>query len=83
MTFLETNVRITTEGRRYLGAAIGRNSFKEKFVQEKVHEWIEELLQLTEIARTKPQAAYSAFTHGTLSKWTYLIRTICQFQQKH
>ena len=34
------------------------------------------MLQLTEIARTEPQAAYSAFTHGTLSKWTYLIRTM-------
>ncbi len=32
--------------------------------------------ELAQIAKTQPHAAYSAFTHGLASKWTYFLRTI-------
>ena len=32
--------------------------------------------QLSNIAISQPHAAYSAFTHGLISKWTYLSRTV-------
>ena len=32
--------------------------------------------QLASIASSYPQEAYSAFTHGFISKWTYHLRTV-------
>ena len=47
----------------------------ECYVKEKVSGWKREIEQLSEIAKTQPQAAYAALTHGLVSKWTYLART--------
>ncbi|MDA8031675.1 MAG: hypothetical protein MPK62_11245, partial [Alphaproteobacteria bacterium] len=60
-------MQITVEGQRHLGAALGTLSFTETFVTGKVSKWVRELKQLTEIASTKPQAAYAALTHGLVS----------------
>ena len=38
--------------------------------------WFEELTLLSAIARLQPHAAYSAFTHGFISKWLFIARTI-------
>ena len=67
---------ITKEGQRYLGAVIGTPKFKENFVKTKVAEWAQEIKTLSEIAKTEPHAAYTAYTHGLQSKWNYLMRTI-------
>ena len=40
--FKNKNMKIT-EGQRHLGAVIGSETFKEKYVQEKIDEWIKEL----------------------------------------
>ena len=40
-----------------------------------------EVEELATVARTHPQAAYAAFTHGMASKWTYLVRTVEATQQ--
>ena len=74
--FQGTEVAITTEGRKLLGAAIGTDSFVDNYIQLKVSEWTLEVEQLSNIATTQPHAAYSAFTHGLISKWTYLARTV-------
>ncbi len=37
--FAGTNVNMTTEGKRHLGAAIGSSEFKELYVREKVKTW--------------------------------------------
>jgi len=73
--FQGTGVVITPKGKRHLGSAIGSRSFVEYYVEGKVSEWKRELERLSEIARTQPQAAYAALTHGLVSKWTYLART--------
>ena len=39
-------------------------------------EWVITVEGLSTFAHTQPQAAYAAFTHGVMSKWTYLTRTI-------
>ena len=39
-------------------------------------EWICAVERLSSIALTQPHAAYAAFTHGLVGKWTYLTRTI-------
>ena len=63
--FGDTQVKITSEGRPHLGAALSTtSSFPELYVKCKVERWCEELLQLCSIAHTHPQAAFAAFTHG-------------------
>ena len=59
-----------------LGAALGSQSFVESYVQCKVSQWTDTVRQLSDIARTQQHAAYSAFTCGLASQWSYLSRTI-------
>ena len=74
--FHDSGLKITSQGRRHLGAVIGSNQSKVEFVQEKVKAWVEEIEKLTLIARVEPHAAYSAFTHGFKHKFNYILRTI-------
>ena len=41
-----------------------------------ITKWCEEITELSLIARTHPQAAYSAFTSGDKHKFTFFMRTI-------
>lgn len=74
--FEGTNVNITVQGKRHLGAAIGSREYTERYVGDKVKMWTQEVLQLADIATSQPHAAYAAFVHGLSSHWTYLSRTI-------
>ena len=74
--FADTDVKVTSEGRPYLGAALGTEEYIQAFVTDKVQQWAGKLEQLATIARTQPHAAHAAFTHGMTSKWTYLTRTM-------
>ena len=78
--FAGTEVKITAQGKRHLGAALGTRSFVEGYVTKCVTSWIEELGKLSNIARTHPQAAYSAFVHAIRGKWHYLARTVPDIQ---
>ena len=73
--FSGTAVNITSHGRPYLGSPIGSQSYVKEFVLEKVGEWKDELLQLCQWARTQPHAAFTAYTHGWCSRWSFLTRT--------
>ncbi len=74
--FANTGVSITANGRPYLGAAIGTERYVEEAVNSKVIEWSSIVTTLGSMAKTQPHAAYSALTHGLMSKWTYLSRVI-------
>ena len=74
--FAHTGVNITVDGKRHLGAALGSQSLVESYVQCKVSQWTDTVRQLSDIARTQPHAAYSTFTCGLASQWSYLSRTI-------
>ena len=69
-------MQITSEGRKYLGAALGSSRYTEKYVTEWVEEWNEYIRKLSAIATTQPHAAYAALTHGVASLWTYLLCTV-------
>jgi len=73
--FEGTGVNICSDGRRYLGSAIGTDDFVESFVSKQVQTWHDELSLLTNIAQSQPHAAFSAYIHGFESKWTFLCRT--------
>ena len=78
--FADTDVHITINGKRHLGAALGAKSFTEEYVSRKVGEWVNEIKSLSTMAHTQPHAAYAAFTHGLSSHWTYISRTISEIQ---
>ncbi len=75
-TFTGTGVNITPQGRPYLGAAIGSSDYVKRHVESKVTSWVSTIHNLTAIAKSQPQAAYSALTHGLSSKLSYLSRTM-------
>ena len=72
--FSGTSVKITCEGRGYLGGALGSYEFEYTHVQGKVLQWQEDVKRLAKIALTQPHAAYAAFTHGLISRWAYAVR---------
>ena len=74
--FARTSVKITLQGRPYLGSAIGTPEYVSAYVDEKVKEWIKDIEALAEIALTEPHAAYFAYITSLSQRWTYLIRTL-------
>ncbi len=60
--FRDTDIQTSTEGGRYLGGAIGSVPFLTGYFKQKVEEWTEEVKTLSEYAKTRPHAAYAAFT---------------------
>ena len=74
--FADTDINITTEGKRHLGAAVGSRSYTKEYVAAKVAKRSEEIKKLAHIAQTQPHAAYCAFTHGLSSHRIFLLRTI-------
>ena len=51
-----SSVKITKEGKRHLGAVIGSPNYKDQYCRGMVTEWIEQLENLTNIAKSQPQA---------------------------
>ena len=66
---------LTVVGKRYLGSFIGTPDGQDKFMEDKVEEWCEDLKQLSDIANREPQLAYSAFSFGLSKRWNYVCRT--------
>ena len=73
--FHDSEVNITSEGRPYLGAALGSEEFCDQFVKTKVTEWQQELTLMAKVATSQPHATFAAFIHGYVHKFTYLSRT--------
>ena len=74
--FKGTGVKITSNGMRHLGAAIGSKAFKDSYLQKKIEEWVESVERLSKIAVTEPQAAFSAFIERLQSRWVFVLRTV-------
>ena len=78
--FTDTSLCITTEGHPYLG--VPSPEFKSIFLQEKVCQWQNDIIQLSNFASSQPHAAYSAMIHGLSSRWTCLTRTVCDLSSQ-
>ena len=78
--FAGTAVKIMVEGQRHLGVVVGSKEYKDQYCSSKVFRWTDEIKSQTEIARSQPQAANTAFIKGYQSKFTYLMRTIPNFE---
>ena len=64
------------EGHRHLDAVIGSKEFKSRYIRTLLNDLNEQLLLLSQIAQSEPQAAYSAFVARFKGKLTYYLRTI-------
>ena len=71
--FSGTNLQISIQGKRHLGAALDSWSYVETFTSGCVSDWICELKKLSQIALSHPQAVYSAFVHGVRGRWLFLM----------
>ena len=80
--FENSQIKITTSGKRHLGAALGSQDFKKEYISEKVEQWMKEIGKLSEIAESQPQAAYSAYVHGYQHKFRYFLRTIANIREE-
>ena len=67
-----TDITIAVEGERHLGAVIGSTSFKEKYVEKKVKKWVEDVEEISVIAKTEPQIALSAYTKALCMRWCFV-----------
>jgi hypothetical protein len=74
--FEPQKVTITCEGERHLGAVVGSEEHRCKYVKDKVDSWVKDVIDLSDIAKDEPQLAYSCYTKGMSHRWTYVMRTI-------
>ena len=59
-----------------LGAIVGNDGYKREYANELVKNWNSQLCMLSTVAKSQPQAAYSAFVNGFKNKLSYFMRTI-------
>ena len=59
---------------------IGSRSYLNEYVNEKVEEWVKEIINLADFATTQPQASYAVDTFGLKHRWTYFLRTLPDIQ---
>ena len=78
--FKDTDINITKEGKKHLGAVVGSRSYLSEYVNEKVDGWVSEIIKLAEFATTQPQASYAVYTFGLKHRWTYYYRTLPDIQ---
>ena len=76
VAFAGSDVQLTSEGRPYLGSAIGSTLYIKKFIEEKVKGWSFDVIHLVKVAQSQPHSTYSAFTKGLSSQLVYVSRTI-------
>ena len=74
--FKDSPINITTTGKRHLGASLGSEDFKTEYIDEKVQNWCKRIEKLSEIAKSQPHVAYTAYIHGEQHRYTYFARTI-------
>ena len=74
--FPNTCINVTTDGRPHLGLATGSTNYITQYISSKISTWVHELQLLSSFAVTQPHVAYSTFTHGLISKWLFIARTI-------
>lgn len=71
-----TAINMSTEGHQHRGALLGSRKHLEDYVEEKVEDWISQIVRLAEFTQSHPQASYVAYTFGLRHRWTYFLRTL-------
>ena len=55
---------------------IGSKDFRETYVKAKVAKWVDDVNQLSKIAKEEPQLAHCAYTKALCMRWCFVQRTI-------
>ena len=55
-----TAINISTDGHQHLGAVLGSRKHLKDYLEEKVEDWISQIVRLAEFAQSRPQASYVA-----------------------
>lgn len=71
--FEKEGVQIT-EGAKYLGAALGRESYKDEHMKGRLNEIGQKTQKLIQLAKTSPHSAYYVFSASVKHEVTYLQR---------
>ena len=79
--FNDSNVNITIKSKRHLGAVVGSNEYREEYVKDLVNDQNNQLVLLSSIAESQPQAAYLVFVSVVKSKLNCFMRTIPRISQ--
>ena len=74
--FMGSELKVTSEGKRHLGAVVGSEAFKVSYTKSLLDDWIKQLKLLSTIAQSEPQSTYSVFVGGFKGKLTYFMRII-------
>ena len=74
--FGETNIQISTEGKRHLEAVIGTGKKKKNYIYGKIREWTKNINMLADVATTHLQATYTAYVTSYQHKLIYPLQTI-------
>lgn len=69
-------INITCAGRPYLGSPIRTDDYVFEFMESKVNGWVDEIGRISEIGLSQPHAAFAALTHGLMSRWSFICRTV-------
>ena len=69
-------ITISATGERHMGAWVGSTAHKEKYVSEKVSDWVRDIEELSRLAKDEPQAVYACYTKAISHRWSYVQRTI-------
>ena len=79
--FRDTDVVITEEGEKHLGAVVGTPNFREQYVKDKVDKWVDDIKQLAKIGKDEPQLALTGYTKSLCKRWSYLQRTVSDIKE--
>ena len=69
-------VTISSTGERHMGAWVGSQAHKEKYVGDKIKEWVKDVEELARIGKNEPQAVYACYTKAISHRWSFVQRTI-------
>ena len=67
--FGKSRIKISTRGERHMRAVVGSERFKDDYVSNKVEKWVQDIEQLSNIAKEEPQSALSSFTRAIFHRW--------------
>ena len=63
-------------GHRYVGGFIGSKAAKDKWLDDKIQDWVYGVERLSMAARKYPQTAYAGLCKSLQSEWQYLQRVL-------
>ena len=66
--FQSTGITVIVERGRYIGAAIGSESFIQNYVSDMIDAQVEDIEKLSHFTKYDPQAIYSAYAKGLSHK---------------